>query len=134
MEKVSGFDFQPIQIDRNGTLAGGADELAQHVKSVHVTDVIIMCHEVSRHQILGLPDYDTPTIPEAIELTLTLARRTNPRVRCAGVSLNTSKLTADDASVLLAHYSDMLQMPVADPLRTGAAFERLVTNCLGTAA
>ena len=44
MEKVSGFDFQPIQIDRSGALKGGADELAQHVKANHVTDVIIMCH------------------------------------------------------------------------------------------
>ena len=44
MEKVSGFDFQPIHIDRNGSLSSGAEELAQHAKAAVVTDVIIMCH------------------------------------------------------------------------------------------
>ena len=44
MEKISGFDFQPIQIDRSGKLTGGAEELAQHVKTNHVTDVVIICH------------------------------------------------------------------------------------------
>lgn len=44
MEKVNGFDFQPIQIDKDGAVTGGADELAQHAKDANVTDVIIMCH------------------------------------------------------------------------------------------
>ena len=44
MEKISGFDFQAIQIDKSGTITGGADDLAQHVKANNVTDVVIMCH------------------------------------------------------------------------------------------
>ena len=93
-------------------------------------DVIVICHEVGRDTVLGLPDYPTPQIPEAIELTLQLARRTNPRVRCAGVSLNTSGLDAAGAAEVLSQQSKALGLPVADPLRSGAALDRLVAACL----
>jgi uncharacterized NAD-dependent epimerase/dehydratase family protein len=93
-------------------------------------DVIVMCHEIGRDRVLGLEDYATPSIPEAIELTLTLARRTNPRVRCAGVSLNTSQLSEARSRTVLAEYSKALDLPVADPLRPGAELGRLVDACL----
>jgi uncharacterized NAD-dependent epimerase/dehydratase family protein len=93
-------------------------------------DVIVMCHEVGRDRVLGLPDYPTPTIPEAIELTLRLARRTNSRVRCAGVSLNTSSVEESRANEILAEQAKALGLPVADPLRPGAGLDRLVDACL----
>ena len=93
-------------------------------------DVIVMCHEVGRDRVLGLPDYLTPQIPEAIELTLRLARRTNPRVRCAGVSLNTSGLEKSRVGEVLAEQSRALGVPVADPLIPGKELERLVDACL----
>jgi uncharacterized NAD-dependent epimerase/dehydratase family protein len=93
-------------------------------------DVIVMCHEVGRDRVLGLPSYATPAIPEAIELTLRLARRTNPRARCAGVSLNTSGMDEGAARALLDEQSKTLGLPVADPLRAGAELDRLVEACL----
>jgi uncharacterized NAD-dependent epimerase/dehydratase family protein len=93
-------------------------------------DVIVMCHEIGRDRVLGLTDYATPTIAEAIELTLTLARRTNPEARCAGVSLNTSQLDEAQARAALADYSAKLGVPVADPLRSGLELDRLVDACL----
>jgi uncharacterized NAD-dependent epimerase/dehydratase family protein len=93
-------------------------------------DVIVMCHEVGRDHLLGLPNYPTPQIPEAIELTLTLARRTNPGVRCAGVSLNTSSVDESRAREILAEQSRTLRLPVADPLRPGVELDRLVEACL----
>ncbi len=93
-------------------------------------DVIVMCHEVGRDQVLGLVGYATPGIAEAIELTLTLARRTNPKVRCAGVSLNTSTLSEARAREVLAQHGAALNLPVADPLRRGAELDRLVDACL----
>ncbi len=93
-------------------------------------DVIVMCHEVGRDAILGLPDYPTPGITEAIELTLHLARRTNPQVRCAGLSLNTSQLDEPSAREVLAEQSRLHGIPVADPLRPGAELNRLVDACL----
>lgn len=93
-------------------------------------DVIVMCHEVGRASLLGLPDYSTPEIPDAIELTLRLARRTNPRVRCAGVSLNTAQLDDTHAREVLAERTKALGIPVADPMRPGAELDRLVDACL----
>jgi uncharacterized NAD-dependent epimerase/dehydratase family protein len=93
-------------------------------------DVIVMCHEEGRDRVLGLPNYATPTISEAIELTLALARRTNPGVRCAGVSLNTARLDDAQARAILQKYQRELGLPVADPLRVGAELDRLVDACL----
>ena len=93
-------------------------------------DVIVMCHEEGRDRVLGLPNYATPTISEAIELTLTLARRTNPGVRCAGVSLNTAGLDEAQARAILQKHQRELGLPVADPLRVGAELDRLVEACL----
>lgn len=93
-------------------------------------DVIVMCHEVGRDHVLGLPDYPTPALPEAIELTLRLARRTNPTVRCAGVSLNTSSVEESHVHEILAEQIRMLGLPVADPLRPGVELDRLVDACL----
>jgi uncharacterized NAD-dependent epimerase/dehydratase family protein len=93
-------------------------------------DVIVMCHEEGRDRVLGLPNYATPTISEAIELTLVLARRTNPGVRCAGVSLNTAGLDEAQARAILQKHQRELGLPVADPLRVGAELDRLVEACL----
>ena len=93
-------------------------------------DVIVMCHEVGRDHLLGLPHYPTPQISEAIELTLNLARLTNPGVRCAGVSLNTSSLDESRARARLVEQSRLLGLPVADPLRPGEELDRLVHACL----
>jgi uncharacterized NAD-dependent epimerase/dehydratase family protein len=93
-------------------------------------DVIVLCHEVGREQVLGLPDYHTPDLEEAIELHLVLARRTNPHVRCAGVSLNTAKLTEREARATLAEHTRRLHVPVADPMRPGVELNRLILSCL----
>lgn len=93
-------------------------------------DVIVMCHEVGRDRVLGFPDYPTPSIREAIDVTLMLARRTNPKVRCAGVSLNTAHLDEAEARAALAQHARELALPVADPLRAGTELDRLVDACL----
>lgn len=94
-------------------------------------DVVVMCHQPKRTQILGLPDFAMPSLEEAIALTLQLGRRTNAAIRCAGVSMNTSRLTADEAHAMLADASDRLGCAVADPVRGGAMFQSLVSACLG---
>ena len=90
----------------------------------------MLCHEEGRDAILGLEDYPLPSLDEAIYLNLELARRTNPRVRCAGVSLNTSGLAASRARAVLAERKAQLGMPVADPMRSGPELEELVASCL----
>lgn len=94
-------------------------------------DVIVVCHQPDRTEMLGMPGFAVPTVEETIALNLQLGARTNPAIRCAGVSLNTSYLSADAASRLIAAESKRLGMPVADPVRGGASFDRLIDACLG---
>jgi uncharacterized NAD-dependent epimerase/dehydratase family protein len=93
-------------------------------------DVLVVCHEAGRTHILGHPEYPLPSIEETIELNTRLGRRTNPTIRCAGVSLNTAKLDAASAQELLASESRRLRLPVADPIRGGPEFQALVDACL----
>lgn len=93
-------------------------------------DVIVVCHEPGRERVLGHPDYALPSIEETADLNLRLGRRTNPKIRCGGISLNTSQVPEPEARRLLAAMSARLNLPVADPMRGGAEFERLLDNCL----
>ena len=93
-------------------------------------DVFVVCHEPGRTHVLGHPSFALPTIEETIDLTIRLGRRTNAAIRCGGVSLNTSRLDEADALELLALHGERLGLPVADPIRGGAALDRLVDACL----
>jgi uncharacterized NAD-dependent epimerase/dehydratase family protein len=93
-------------------------------------DVIVVCHELGRERVMGSEHYAVPSLPDAIDLHLRLARRTNPEVRCAGISLNTAALDADAAEAALAAHAESLRLPVADPIRGGPAFDRLIEACL----
>src|ERR1700683_2490054 len=93
-------------------------------------DVIVVCHDIERKEMLGHPGYTLPDVFDTIDLNLRLGRRTNAAIRCAGVSLNTSKLSPNDAARLLEAESARLGVPVADPMRAGAALEKLVDKCL----
>ena len=50
-------------------------------------DVIVVCHEPGRTRMLGFPDFEIPAVEEVIDLAIRLGRRTNPGIRCAGLSL-----------------------------------------------
>jgi len=93
-------------------------------------DVIVVCHEPGRERVLGHPGFAVPGVREIIELSLRLGARTNPRIRCGGVSFNTSKLSDGEAARVIAAETERLGVPVADPMRGGAAFDRLVDSCL----
>ena len=95
-------------------------------------DVFVVCHEAGRQRVLGHEEFALPSLEETIDLTRRLGSRTNPAIRCAGISLNTGALDAAAASKLLASESARLGLPVADPMRGGAEFERLVDSCLAT--
>lgn len=93
-------------------------------------DVIVVCHEAGRKSVLGNPGYALPTLSETIQLNLTLGRRTNPAIRCAGVSINTSSLRTDEAEQYLQQVTAELGLPAADPIRSGVRFDRLIDFCL----
>jgi uncharacterized NAD-dependent epimerase/dehydratase family protein len=93
-------------------------------------DVFVVCHEPGRECLVGHPEYALPSIEETIDLTLRLGRRTNPAIRCGGVSFNTAQLDANAARELLAQESARLELPAADPIRQGTEFQQLVDSCL----
>ena len=93
-------------------------------------DVIVVCHEPGRDRVLGHPGYPVPGLRETIDLALKLGARTSPDIRCAGVSLNTGKLDPQEAQRIIDTESARLGLPVADPMRGGASFARLVDACL----
>ena len=93
-------------------------------------DVIVICHEPGRACLVGHPEFKLPSMEEAIDLALHLGRRTNPAIRCAGVSLNTSQMDAPSAERIIQREGERLGLAVADPMRGGAAFENLVSACL----
>src|SRR5262249_5997040 len=92
-------------------------------------DAIVLCHEPERPHVRGLPDYKLPPLAACIETNLFLARLTNPRVACVGVSLNTSRLGADAAERVIAETESLLGLPCVDPLTTGVGriVDRLAT-------
>lgn len=93
-------------------------------------DVVVVCHEPGRIDVVGAPGFALPSIEETIDVTLLLGRRTNPGIRCAGISLNTSRLSEVEAADVITRESARLGLPVADPVRRGYSFERLVDSCL----
>jgi uncharacterized NAD-dependent epimerase/dehydratase family protein len=94
-------------------------------------DVFIACHQPGRTHIVGLEDFAVPSLAELIDLTIRLGRRTNPAIRCAGIGLNTAHLDNAARDTIFAATEAELGVPVADPMRPGAAFDRLIGNVLG---
>ncbi|QXQ08047.1 DUF1611 domain-containing protein [Sphingosinicellaceae bacterium] len=92
-------------------------------------DLFVVCHQPGRKMMLGFPGFPLPSIETVIERTVLLGQLTNSAIRCAGVSLNTADMDADKAEQLIAATSARLGLPVADPIRGGPAFQRLLDAC-----
>jgi uncharacterized NAD-dependent epimerase/dehydratase family protein len=93
-------------------------------------DRFVVCHEPGRTHLLGHPGFELPSIEQVIEQTIALGRVTNPDIRCAGISLNTAKFGVDEAHSEMAKLEKRLTLPVADSMRGGAPFERLLDACM----
>ena len=92
-------------------------------------DSFVVCHEPGRTHVLGHAAFPLPSIEQVIEQTIALGRLTNPDIRCAGISLNTARLDAHAAQRECDSVEKRLSLPVADPMRGGPAFERLLDAC-----
>lgn len=83
-------------------------------------DALVICHEPGRPHMRGLPHYALPAIGPCIDANLVVARLTNPDVRAAGIALNTSSLSDEEAMDLCARTADEHDIPCTDPFRFGA--------------
>ena len=83
-------------------------------------DAIILCHDVESVETEGVAgDYPIPELDEVIDDTLRMARRTNAKCFCAGVSVNTSSLSDFERDNYLSKLQSELGLPCVDPLAIG---------------
>ena len=94
-------------------------------------DVIVVCHEPGRERVLGHPGYAVPGIerndrsriaPGIEDASEHPLRRHQPQYRRSWTRPRRIRLIAEE--------SRRLGCPVADPMRGGEAFDRLVDACL----
>lgn len=84
-------------------------------------EAIVLCHEAGRERMAFFEHFAVPGLKTAIDRNLEAARLTSPNVYCAGISVNTSALSEEDARRLLETIEDDLQIPAVDSLRTGVS-------------
>jgi uncharacterized NAD-dependent epimerase/dehydratase family protein len=82
-------------------------------------DALVVCHEPGRPHMRGLPHYKLPDLGTCIERNVEAAKLTNPKAKCVGISLNTSKLSAKQAERAIKSTADKHGLPAVDPARTG---------------
>ncbi len=82
-------------------------------------DAFVLCHDATRSVISGWEHYTLPTIQSCIDQHVIMGRRTNPDIRCVGISVNTSKLLTDKRKGYLAKLNKETGLPCVDPLIDG---------------
>jgi uncharacterized NAD-dependent epimerase/dehydratase family protein len=93
-------------------------------------DALILCHDPFRTEIDEYPGYIIPPINEVIELHLALARRTNPKVKCVAIALNTSSVSAEESKKICHAYETQYGLPAFDPMRSN--LRRIVDAVVST--
>lgn len=84
-------------------------------------DAIVLCHELEREHIRGIPGRPLPDLAACLEANLNAARLTNPAVIAVGVALNSSGLEPDAALAACAAIERELGLPCQDPMISGVA-------------
>jgi len=83
-------------------------------------DALVVCHDPGRETIDDYPDYPLPDLRRCIDANLEVARLTNPAALCAGLALNTSRMSAEERSAYLGELEQRFGVPCFDPIATGA--------------
>ena len=81
-------------------------------------DALVLCHDPARTHIFSAPDFPTPSLEVAAQRYLEAGRLTNPAIKLAGISLNTSALNETARARVLAETEQRLGVPCFDPLKT----------------
>jgi uncharacterized NAD-dependent epimerase/dehydratase family protein len=84
-------------------------------------DALIVCHDPLRKHLDEMPDFPVPDVAECAARNVEAARLTNPRARCVGVSVNTSKMTRAAAVEYEQAIAARMGVPCVDPMRDGVA-------------
>ncbi len=81
-------------------------------------DCFIVCHEPTRTKMRGV-DHPMPTLKQVVDATLLHGALTNPDIKLAGFSINTSKIDATAAKSYLSDIETEFGVPATDPIRFG---------------
>jgi uncharacterized NAD-dependent epimerase/dehydratase family protein len=81
-------------------------------------DELVICHQPGRERLLGL-DYPVPALNDLAAMALAAARLTNPAVRVAGVSINSTGIADDRLAGLIDGIEAETGLPCCDPIRQG---------------
>jgi D-glutamate N-acetyltransferase len=81
-------------------------------------DLFVVCHEPTRTTMRGV-GHPLPSVADVIERTIVEGRLTNPAIACAGVAINTERLSEGEALALLERTGKAHGLPCVDPIRTG---------------
>ena len=92
-------------------------------------DALVMCHEIGRPHMRGLPDYPMPEIAPTMEVILQHARHVNPAVQFVGIAVNSSNVSDEEAAAFKAKTEAETGLPVVNPLTdgVGAIVDRVQT-------
>ena len=82
-------------------------------------DAFVVCHDAARTRLSDFEHYAVPSLTECIGQHVLLGRRTNPAIRCAGISLNTSRLPPERRAAVRAGVAAETGLPCVDPLLDG---------------
>jgi uncharacterized NAD-dependent epimerase/dehydratase family protein len=82
-------------------------------------DAFVLCHDATRAVISGWEHYNLPSIRDAIDQHVLMGSRTNPDIRCVGISVNTSALPTDERLDYLAKLSNETGLPCIDSMIDG---------------
>jgi len=93
-------------------------------------DAFVLCHDATRTHVSGWEHYALPSVQEAIDLHVLAGSRTNPAIRCVGISVNTSTLDPGSRNGYLASMSAETGLPCIDPIidGCGAIVENIKQN------
>ncbi len=82
-------------------------------------DAFVVCHDAMRKVLSGWEHLELPSIQDCIDQHVMMGQRTNPAIRCVGISVNTSQLAPDERVDYLARLSAETGLPCVDPLIDG---------------
>lgn len=82
-------------------------------------DALVICHDLNRSHMRGLPQSQFPSVKATIALNLQAAKLTNPNVKVVGITVNTSSVSVEEGQRICAQLSEQFSLPCADPLRDG---------------
>jgi uncharacterized NAD-dependent epimerase/dehydratase family protein len=81
-------------------------------------DAIVLCHDPTRTHVSAYPDFPLPDLKTAANRYVEAGRLTNPAIRLAAVSLNTSELSASERERVIAETARGLGVPCFDPMKS----------------